>query len=60
MSDKCPTCRRLADALAELLDAARPNMGRPDSTVEYAALDNAANNAATMLDSYATEVLHDH
>ena len=60
MSDKCPTCRRLADALAELLDAARPNMGRPDSTVEYAALDNAANNAAAVLDSYTTEVPHDH
>ena len=60
MITKCPTCRKLADALAELLDAAWPNMGWPDSTVEYAALDNAANNAALVLDHYTAEAPHDH
>jgi len=57
---KCQQCRKLADALAELLDAARYEIGEADTTVEYATLYNACSNAALVLDSYVKEVPHGH
>lgn len=51
--------RRLADALAELLDASR-GFNLPDGTIETAMLASAQANAAEVLDDYATHLPKPH
>jgi len=60
MSDKCPTCRKLADALAELLDAVYSEGVLADGTIEYVMLAAANANAISVLKAYTKETPHAH